>query len=51
MATTNEPQNPDNISVFTDRPIPPQRYQLLVHECHLLRIRIFATLQKSHALI
>jgi len=45
MTTTHAPQNPDRISVFTDRPILRQSHQSRVHECHSLHIEIFGAPQ------
>jgi len=50
MATTDAPQNPDRISVFTDRPILGHRDQSLVHQCHLLRMKIFSAPQNRKRL-
>jgi hypothetical protein len=45
MTTTDAPQNPDRISVFTDRPILRQGDQSLIHECLFLRMKIFGVPQ------
>jgi hypothetical protein len=45
MTTTDAPQNPERISVFTDRPILRQGDPSLIHECNLLRMKILGAPQ------